>query len=318
MSDSKTNEACAPIMAAAGPPVLAISQLLDTGGTLPNQWPPRPPEANNVRAMVHGFGGDFRAYGAPPCIGEQLSISDNMDLYGILSDSYGGDGATYFNLPDLNGRVAAGGAKVGLVSDGSLAMTYMIAADSAGWGANPMFGQIGLFAGTQPPSGWLVADGSSLPINENQTLYEVIGTGFGGDGTTHFNLPNLQRRVAIGAGAGPGLAPVALGEVVDNGAYGMVPGLGLTYLISTVGAYPERGDGDGGFPPLNQTIGEIVAFAGPGLPPWRGWALCDGSLLPIEGNTALFSVLLNRFGGDGVKTFALPDLRGRMIVGTAG
>jgi microcystin-dependent protein len=146
----------------------------------------------------------------------------------------------------------------------------------------------------------------------------VIGTAFGGDGTTHFNLPNLQGRTAIGAGAGPGLAPVALGEVVDNSAYGMIPALGVTYLIAIWGDYAGRGDGNAAFPTNYQAFGEIVAFAGPGLPPWKDWALCDGSLLPIEDNTALFSILENRFGGDGIKTFALPDLRGRMIVGTAG
>lgn len=47
----------------------------------------------------------------------------------------------------------------------------------------------------------------------------------------------------------------------------------------------------------------------------RGWALCDGQLLPIAQNTALFSLLGTAFGGDGRSTFALPDLRGREIRG---
>ncbi|MDC8004526.1 tail fiber protein [Aureisphaera galaxeae] len=47
----------------------------------------------------------------------------------------------------------------------------------------------------------------------------------------------------------------------------------------------------------------------------RGWALCDGQLLPISSNTALFSLLGTTFGGDGRTTFALPDLRGRSMVG---
>jgi microcystin-dependent protein len=46
-----------------------------------------------------------------------------------------------------------------------------------------------------------------------------------------------------------------------------------------------------------------------------GWALCDGSLLPISQNTALFSLLGTTYGGDGVTTFGLPDLRGRLPIG---
>jgi microcystin-dependent protein len=56
-------------------------------------------------------------------------------------------------------------------------------------------------------------------------------------------------------------------------------------------------------------IGEIRLFAGNYAP--HDWALCDGSVLKIVDNTALFSLLSNRYGGDGTTTFALPDLRGR-------
>jgi microcystin-dependent protein len=56
-------------------------------------------------------------------------------------------------------------------------------------------------------------------------------------------------------------------------------------------------------------LGEIIIFAGNFAP--RGWALCDGQLLPISQNTALFSILGTTYGGDGRTTFALPDLRGR-------
>lgn len=59
-------------------------------------------------------------------------------------------------------------------------------------------------------------------------------------------------------------------------------------------------------------IGQIQPFGFNFAP--RGWALCDGQLLPIAQNTALFSLLGTTFGGDGRTTFALPDLRGRSIV----
>ena len=59
-------------------------------------------------------------------------------------------------------------------------------------------------------------------------------------------------------------------------------------------------------------LGEIYMFAGNFAP--RGWAFCDGQLLAIAGNTALFSLLGTTYGGDGVRTFALPDLRGRVPI----
>lgn len=62
----------------------------------------------------------------------------------------------------------------------------------------------------------------------------------------------------------------------------------------------------------NPFIGEIDWFAGNFEP--RGWAFCDGRLLPIAQNTALFSLLGTIYGGDGRTTFALPDVRGRVMV----
>ncbi|OBZ15960.1 phage tail protein [Bacillus sp. FJAT-26390] len=56
-------------------------------------------------------------------------------------------------------------------------------------------------------------------------------------------------------------------------------------------------------------VGEIRIFAGNFAP--KGWALCDGQLLPLSQNTALFSILGTMYGGDGKTNFALPDLRGR-------
>lgn len=60
------------------------------------------------------------------------------------------------------------------------------------------------------------------------------------------------------------------------------------------------------------TLGQIAMFAGNFAP--RGWAFCDGTLLPVSQNSALFSLLGTTYGGDGRTTFALPDLRGRVAV----
>jgi len=59
-----------------------------------------------------------------------------------------------------------------------------------------------MFAGNFAPAGWLFCDGRPLPISENETLFILIGTTFGGDGQETFNLPNLQSRVPIHQGNG--------------------------------------------------------------------------------------------------------------------
>ena len=86
----------------------------------------------------------------------------------------------------------------------------------------------------------------------------------------------------------------------------MQPFLGVNYIIALQGIFPSRSSIS------NPTIGEIMMFAGNFAP--RSWALCDGQLLPISQNTALFSILGTTYGGDGRTTFALPDLRGRVAL----
>lgn len=69
-----------------------------------------------------------------------------------------------------------------------------------------------LFAGNFAPRGWLFCQGQLLPINQNQALFSLLGTTYGGDGVTTFALPDLRSRVPVGAGQGPGLTNRALGE----------------------------------------------------------------------------------------------------------
>ena len=89
------------------------------------------------------------------------------------------------------------------------------------------------------------------------------------------------------------------------------PSLALTYLISLTGIFPSH---DGGVPDGQQILGEAMAFAGDFAP--KGWAKAEGQLLPINQNQALFSLLGTMYGGDGRTLFALPDLRGRTVIGT--
>ena len=71
--------------------------------------------------------------------------------------------------------------------------------------AQPYVGEIRMFTGNFAPAGWMMCDGSSLPIAENETLFQLIGTTYGGDGQSTFNLPNLQSRVPIHKGTLSGI-----------------------------------------------------------------------------------------------------------------
>ncbi len=86
----------------------------------------------------------------------------------------------------------------------------------------------------------------------------------------------------------------------------MQPSLALNYICALQGIYPSRNWSEA-------TLGQVSLFAGNFAP--RGWALCNGQLLPIAQNAALFSLLGTIYGGDGRTTFALPDLRGRVVMG---
>lgn len=70
-----------------------------------------------------------------------------------------------------------------------------------------------MFAGNFAPAGWMFCDGQLLPISENETLFQLIGTTYGGDGESTFALPNLQSRVPIHMGQGPGFQSYILAEM---------------------------------------------------------------------------------------------------------
>ncbi|MEM0998251.1 MAG: tail fiber protein [Bacteroidota bacterium] len=76
----------------------------------------------------------------------------------------------------------------------------------------PTLAEIRIFAGNFAPRSWAFCQGQLLPINQNQALYSLLGTTYGGDGRTNFALPDLRGRTAIHAGNGSGLSDRRLGS----------------------------------------------------------------------------------------------------------
>ncbi|SMC29656.1 Microcystin-dependent protein [Andreprevotia lacus DSM 23236] len=78
--------------------------------------------------------------------------------------------------------------------------------------ATPFVGEIRIFAGTFAPVGWALCNGQQLSISENEVLYSLIGTTYGGDGQIYFLAPNLNGRLPIGQGQGLGLSQRVVGQ----------------------------------------------------------------------------------------------------------
>ena len=76
----------------------------------------------------------------------------------------------------------------------------------------PYVGEIKMFGGTFAPAGWAFCSGQLLPISENETLFNLIGTTYGGDGQETFALPDLQGRAPMHMGTGKAGTPYTIGE----------------------------------------------------------------------------------------------------------
>jgi microcystin-dependent protein len=87
--------------------------------------------------------------------------------------------------------------------------------------AQPYVGEIRMFAGNFPPNGWMFCEGQLLPISEYETLFNLIGTTYGGDGQSTFALPDLQGRLPLHMGT-------ALGTTFTIGENGGVESVTLT------------------------------------------------------------------------------------------
>src|SRR4026208_1382855 len=80
--------------------------------------------------------------------------------------------------------------------------------------SQPFIGEIRMFGGSFAPAGWAFCNGQLMPISENDALFTLIGTTYGGDGEETFGIPNLQGRVPAPVGQGPGLSnSYQLGEM---------------------------------------------------------------------------------------------------------
>lgn len=82
--------------------------------------------------------------------------------------------------------------------------------------SNPFLAEIRIFTGNFAPKGWALCDGQLMPISQNTALFSLLGTTYGGNGTSNFAIPNLQGCAPMQAGQGPGLSLRDLGETAGE------------------------------------------------------------------------------------------------------
>ena len=165
--------------------------------------------------------------------------------------------------------------------------------------SEPFVGEIRMFAGNFAPRGWAFCDGQLLAVSQNDALFSLLGTIYGGDGRTTFGLPDLRGRVPIHAGSGPGLSPRRLGAKA-----------GAEKVTLTVNQMPSHGH-------ALQSSGEFADQSNPqGRVPARGAAsgLWAEDFEPVNMNSSS----ITNVGGSRSHTNLMPFLCINFIIALFG
>ena len=142
--------------------------------------------------------------------------------------------------------------------------------------ASPFIGQIMIAAFNFAPRGWAFCNGQLLPIAQNQALFSILGTTYGGNGQTTFALPDLRGRVPMQSGQGPGLTARTLGEVSGSEA--------VTLLQTQMPAHTHLAQASASAPAV-------------GVPTGNAWATGGTAAYAASPNTMMAGEALNNAGG---------------------
>jgi microcystin-dependent protein len=139
--------------------------------------------------------------------------------------------------------------------------------------SEPFLAEIKIISWNFPPKGWAFCNGQLLPINQNQALFSILGTTYGGDGRVNFGLPNLQGRMPVHVGDG-----IALGELGGETAH--------TLNISEVPAHNHTPNGISQQATASSAGGNLWASVGnnPYDPTSDGTAMSPQCILPAGGS----------------------------------
>lgn len=161
-------------------------------------------------------------------------------------------------------------------------------------------GEIRMFAGNFAPTGWAFCQGQLLPIAQNQALFSLLGTTYGGDGRTTFALPDLRGRVPVGFGQGPGLSNRVIGDQ-----------FGSELVTLNINQMPSH----------NHTVNAVTTEGNQNLPtnslPANTKAL-DKEYSDANANTTMKATMVNPTGGNQPFGVTQPSLGVNFIIALQG
>ncbi|HVN01418.1 MAG TPA: tail fiber protein [Caulobacteraceae bacterium] len=149
--------------------------------------------------------------------------------------------------------------------------------------SSPYVGEIRMFGGNFAPAGWAFCSGQLMAISENPTLFQLIGTTYGGDGQNTFALPDLQGRLPVHQGTGPGLSPYVIGQQAGTES--------VTLTVNQIPSHNHNLVASTDVATLTNPSGGYFATA-PTVPPSAQAALyvTNGAPAPTTGNLTANSV----------------------------
>ena len=153
------------------------------------------------------------------------------------------------------------------------------AAESAEMGNISYIGEIRMFAGNFAPAGWAFCDGQLLPIAENEALFTLLGTTYGGDGQVTFALPDLRGRAPLHWGTGPGGIAFQLGEMSGSEQ--------ITLTVPQLPAHSHPAGANSGNGTTDSPMSGVPARDAAGVPHYAASAnttLAPGALLAAGGS----------------------------------
>ena len=164
--------------------------------------------------------------------------------------------------------------------------------------SEPFVGEIRMFAGNFAPRGWAFCDGQLLAVSQNDALFSLLGTIYGGDGRTTFGLPDLRGRIPIHAGSGPGLSPRRLGA--KAGAENE------TLTTNQLASHSHDWNANTAASTVATPQGKVLAAGLPRL------------FNPVDQNTSLASTTIANTGGTQSHTNLMPTLCIHFIIALVG
>ena len=151
----------------------------------------------------------------------------------------------------------------------------------------PYLGQITMFGGNYAPKQYALCNGQTLSIQQNQALFSLLGTTYGGNGTTTFNLPNLQSSLPVGFGQAPGLSNYNLGQVGGTATVTLqqpqVPQHVHSFMTSNNASATTKATIAGNVPGTPPGSGALLYATPPGTPPLQPTVL-GASSCAVMGN----------------------------------